>query len=63
LEWVNSNLLLVKYLKADNVRINIGELTLNGQLIKINLKEGVYDSLAPSGGMEYNKRKANLDNG
>jgi hypothetical protein len=54
LRWTSNDTLVVEYLDAQHPNWLNGSVSVNGRVINIELKSGVNDPTAPSGGMLYN---------
>lgn len=54
LRWLGSNHLSVEYLRAENAKLLMETVAIEGRDVTIALRGGVTDSEAPAGGMLYN---------
>jgi hypothetical protein len=57
LRWQDEDTLAVEYLEARNADLRNAELNVSGHAIRIIMKSGITDSVAPGGGMLFNLQK------
>jgi hypothetical protein len=54
LKWTGENELVIEYLEARDQTLERATVSIAGRVIKVSLRSGVNDPMAPAGGMLYN---------
>jgi hypothetical protein len=57
LKWYNSTELRIEYFTAKSASLDVSKVKIGAEIINVQLRSGVNDPLAPTGGMLYNLGK------
>jgi hypothetical protein len=61
LKWDTPEILAIQFLRAKQSKLEADHLNIGGKTVRIVIRQGVSDSLAPPGGMQYNNEGRPFD--